>query len=169
MNNAADLFALFERLNIASETLEHLPVMTANDMGGIDRTQLEFPVKNIFAYDKKKNFYLITMHLDTPPLDLRKLSKQIGASGSLSFVRAEVLGEKLRVLPGSVTPFAIFYDTEKTVQPVLDARLQQAKTISAHPLTNDKTTTISTDDLNKLYAHTGHAPIWADMPVKALD
>tara|TARA_Y100001001_G_C8006501_1_gene308206 strand:- start:426 stop:929 length:504 start_codon:yes stop_codon:yes gene_type:complete len=166
MNNAQSLFDVFETLDIQSETIKHEAFFSA---GAIDEARLdqwEFPVKNVFLHDKGKQFYLITVRLDTPSIDLKELAKRVYAQGRFSFAKEEDLADKLRVRPGSVTPYAIIHDKDLCVRVILDARLKTSASISAHPLSNDQTTTISTEDLKKLYAHTGHEPIWIDIPVK---
>jgi Ala-tRNA(Pro) deacylase len=166
MNNAHAFFQLLDQLGIRSQTVEHEAVHTAEGLANRDLTQWEFPVKNILVEDKHKQLYLVTMHLLTPPLDLKELASRINATGRFSFAKPETLAATLRVLPGSVTPFAAFNDRERKVRLVLDGRLRHAATISAHPLVNTMTTTIAMGDLLKLFAHSGHEPVWCTLPVK---
>jgi Ala-tRNA(Pro) deacylase len=166
MNNAPAFFQLLDQLGIPSQTVEHEAVHTAEGLANRDLTQWEFPVKNIVVEDKQKQLYLVTMHLLTRPLDLKELASRVKATGRFSFAKPEALAAVLRVLPGSVTPFAAFNDRERKVRLVLDRRLRDAATISAHPLVNTMTTTIAVDDLLKLLAHSGHEPLWCALPVK---
>jgi Ala-tRNA(Pro) deacylase len=165
MNDYRAFFQLLEELGIASETVEHEAVLTAEGLAR-HAMQWEFPVKNIVVEDKGKQLYLVTMHLSTQPLDLKQLAKALGADGRFSFASPSTLAAALKVLPGSVTPFAVFNDRERKLHVILDERLREAKTISAHPLINTMTTTIATADLLKLFAHTGHRPHWRPMPLK---
>lgn len=167
MNDDRAFFKLLGELGIPSQTVGHEAVMTAEGLANRDIAQWEFPVKNIVVEDKDKQAYLITMHLLTPPLDLKELAKRVGAAGRFSFAKAETLAATLRVLPGSVTPFAVFNDRERRVRVVLDERLRKANTISAHPLVNTATTTIATADLLKLFAYSGHRALWCALPIKA--
>ncbi|MGA7327557.1 MAG: YbaK/EbsC family protein [Rhodomicrobium sp.] len=169
MNDHQAFFKLLETLGIASQTVVHEAVHTAEGLAHRDTGGWEFPVKNIVVEDKNKQLYLITMHLLTPPLDLKELAKGLGAAGRFSFARPQTLAQTLRVLPGSVTPFAIYNDKERKVQLVLDDRMRKAKTISAHPLVNTMTTTISMADFLKLIGLSGHRPIWCALPVKEGD
>jgi Ala-tRNA(Pro) deacylase len=166
MNGAPAFFQLLDQLGIPSQTVEHEAVHTAEGLARRDVTQWEFPVKNIVVEDKQKQLYLVTMHLLTPPLDLKALASRLNATGRFSFASPGTLAAVLGVLPGSVTPFAAFNDRERKARLVLDSRLQHAKTISAHPLVNTMTTTIATGDLLKLFAHSGHEPVWCALPVK---
>lgn len=166
MNDYGMFFRLLEELGIPSQTVEHEAVLTADGLAHCDTAQWEFPVKNIVVEDKHKTLFLVTMHLLTPPLDLKALAKEAGAAGRFSFASTETLGATLKVLPGSVTPFALFHDREKRVRLVLDGRLRAAKSISAHPLVNTMTTTIAMEGFSKLLAHSGHRPLWRPLPLK---
>jgi Ala-tRNA(Pro) deacylase len=166
MNNTQAFFQLLDQLGIPSQTVEHEAVLTAEGLANRDLTQWEFPVKNIVVEDKRKQVYLVTMHLLTPQLDLKQLASRLNASGRFSFASPETLAAALGVLPGSVTPFAAFNDRKRKVCLVLDSRLQDAATISAHPLVNTMTTTIAMGDLLKLFAYSGHEPVWCTLPVK---
>jgi Ala-tRNA(Pro) deacylase len=167
MNDDRAFFALLDELGIPSQTVQHEAVMTAEGLAAHDVTEWEFPVKNIVVEDKVKQLYLVTMHLLTPPLDLKELAKRIGATGRFSFASPETLGASLKVLPGSVTPFAAFNDRQRRVKVVLDERMRKAETVSAHPLVNTATTTMAMADLLKLFAHSGHRPHWCVLPLKA--
>ena len=166
MNNHQAFFQLLASLGITSQTVEHDAVLTAMGLAERDIGQWEFPVKNILVEDKSKQLYLVTMHLLTPPLDLKQLAKTIGADGRLSFASPETLGTALKVLPGSVTPFAVFNDPERKVRLILDKRMRDAETVSAHPLVNTMTTTVALAGLLKLLEHTGHRPYWCALPLK---
>ncbi len=168
MNNYRALFKLLDKLGIASKTVEHEAVLTAEGLAQRDTGEWEFPVKNIVVEDKSRQLYLVTMHLLTPPLDLKQLAKSIGADGRFSFASPETLGATLKVLPGSVTPFAVFNDCERKVRVILDNRMREAKTVSAHPLVNTMTTTIAMADLLKLFGHSGHRPRWHALPLKQI-
>jgi Ala-tRNA(Pro) deacylase len=168
MNNAQAFFQLLDQLGIPSQTVEHEAVLTAEGLANRDITQWEFPVKNIVVADKHKQLYLVTMHLLTPQLDLKELASRVKATGRFSFASPETLAAALGVLPGSVTPFAAFNDRERKVRFVLDGRIRQAATISAHPLVNTMTTTIAMADLLKLFAYSGHQPVWCALPVKGV-
>ncbi|KAF5843756.1 hypothetical protein DUNSADRAFT_8272 [Dunaliella salina] len=64
-------------------------------------------VKNIFAKDKKHRLYIMSA-LPTTKVDLNTMSARIGTGkGGLRFAPEELLGESLKVPPGSVTPLAI--------------------------------------------------------------
>ena len=166
MNNHSAFFELLDELGIASKTVEHEAVLTAEGLAQWDTGKWEFPVKNIVVADRSGQLYLVTMHLLTPSLDLKQLAKSIGADGRFSFASPETLAAALKVLPGSVTPFAVFNDVERKVRVILDSRMRTAETVSAHPLVNTMTTTIAMADLLKIFDHSGHRPHWCALPLK---
>ncbi len=167
MNDSHAFFALLDELGIASQTVEHEAVMTAEGLAAQHAAQWEFPVKNILVEDKVKQLYLVTMHLADTAARPQGACQADGAAGRFSFASAETLGATLGVLPGSVTPFAAFNDRQRRVNVVLDERMRKAETVSAHPLVNTATTTIAVADLLKLLAHSGHRPHWCALPLKA--
>ena len=91
-------------------------------------------MKNLFLRDKKKNFFLVSAAVDTEiKLKELKFAKQVG------FASSDALQEKLKLLPGSVTPFGLLNDTSSEVQFHLDPRVVapdedgSCPTVSFHP------------------------------------
>ena len=117
--------------------------------------------KNLFLKDKVGQFFLICAKSDTP-IRLNKLHPHLG-SKRLSFGKAEALLEKLGVTPGSVTLFSIINDTEQDVTLIIDQRLTEHDVVNFHPLLNDATTAISSDDMIKFATATGHNPVILDL------
>jgi Ala-tRNA(Pro) deacylase len=68
------------------------------------------------------------------------------------------MGERLGVLPGSVTPFAAINDTAGEVTVVLDRAMLDHDVLNFHPLVNTMTTSISKAGLIKFLIATGHEP-----------
>ena len=153
----ADLFALLDRLGLATETVEHPAVFTVEDSR---RLRGELPgghTKNLFLKDRKGRLFLVTA-LEGTTIDLKRLHVRIGAAGRLSFGSAEQLGEALGVAPGSVTPFAAMNDRDARVTVVLDEGLMAHGRVHAHPLVNTATTAIAPADLVAFLRATGHTP-----------
>jgi Ala-tRNA(Pro) deacylase len=159
----SDLLAYFQRLGIATETVEHAPVFTVAESRGIKASIPGGHSKNLFLKDRKDRLFLVVAR-DETRIDLKRLHETIGASGRLSFGSAELLREALGVEPGSVTPFAVVNDTAGRVAVVLDAALMACELVNFHPLVNSMTTTISRDDLVRFLAATGHEPRTLSLP-----
>lgn len=154
---ARRLFELLNRLGVQTVLASHPPVFTVEQSRGHRaRGAPGAQVKNLFLRNKKGEMWLVTA-LEHRALDLKALAKLLGA-GHLSFASVSRLRTHLGVEPGSVTPLAAMNDTDGLVQVVLDAGVVAGELVCCHPLTNDRTLTLKTEDLVRFLEHTGHAP-----------
>jgi Ala-tRNA(Pro) deacylase len=151
-----ELFALFDELAIKTTTIEHIPVFTVEDARKVHGDIKGGHCKNLFCKDEKGVLWLIVA-LEDATIDLKAAKDRIG-SRRLSFGRPELLMEILGVEPGSVTPFSLINDRTHRTNVVLDAAMMRLELLNFHPLKNDATTTISSDDLIKFIKATGHEP-----------
>ena len=152
-----DLFRLLDDLGISHETRHHAPVFTVEESEHVTAMIPGGHTKNLFLKDKKGNFFLIVAgnHARIP---LNRVHGLIGAQSRVSFGNAEKLMELLGVTPGSVNAFAPMNDHENRVSVIIDEPLLENDRINCHPLINDKTTTISREDLLRFLEHVGHTP-----------
>ena len=151
-----ELFAQFDVLEIAHKTYSHPPVFTVAEATALRGNLPGGHCKSLFLKDKKAGFWLAVM-LEERRTDLKRLAAQLGAP-RFSFGAATELLRLLGVRPGSVTPFALLNDVERVVTPVLDAGMLKQNPLNFHPLENDRTTAISSGDLLRLIAASGHVP-----------
>ena len=154
----AALFALFDRLGIATTTHEHEAVFTVAESRHVKETIPGGHTKNLFLKDKKGRLFLVVA-LGDAVIDLKRLHEVIGASGRLSFGSGELLEEVWGVKPGSVTPFGAIADTAGRVTVILDAAMMEHAVLNYHPLENTATTSIARDDLVAFLSATGHQPL----------
>ena len=152
-----DLFACLARLGIAQRTVAHPALFTVEQSQALRGQISGGHTKNLFLKDKKGALYLVTA-LEDAAIDLKSLHRLIGASGRLSFGRADEMRETLGVEPGAVTPFGAINDSAGRIAVVLDAALMRHDEINAHPLANTMTTTVARNDLLKFLRATGHEP-----------
>jgi Ala-tRNA(Pro) deacylase len=152
-----ELFAYLDRLGIAHQTVTHSPVFTVGEARELRGAVAGGHTKNLFLRDKKGAAYLVVAAEDAD-IELRSLHRLLGASGRFSFGSAELMGELLGVMPGSVTPFAVINDKDRRVTVVLDAAMMAHARLNFHPLVNTGTTTISREGLLKFLESTGHLP-----------
>jgi len=148
---SAKLFALFESLKIEYRNYPHEPVMTCAAM-----KDLEIPApltKSLFLKDKKGKFWLIAALQDTK-IELNTVAKVLNV-GSLRFADETLLMKYLGVKPGAVTIFGLINDTEKMVNPIIDAEILKGEKTSFHPLHNEATTVIASKDLIKFIEGVG--------------
>jgi Ala-tRNA(Pro) deacylase len=151
-----DLFALFDQLEIATNTVEHIPVFTVEDARLVHHNISGGHCKNLFCKDEKGVLWLIVA-LEDARIDLKAAKDRIG-SKRLTFGKPELLLEILGVEPGSVTPFGLINDKLARTNVILDEAMMGQEQLNFHPLKNDATTTISSDNLKKFIRATGHDP-----------
>ena len=163
MLDPQQLFARLDALGIAHRTVEHPPVFTVEEAKALRGDLPGHHIKNLFLRNKKEEMWLIVA-LEDRAVDLKRLGEVLGA-GKLSFGSPDRLRRTLGVEPGSVTPLALANDTGRVVRLALDRGLADGQPLNAHPLVNSMTTTLSLDDLQRLFAATGHEPRWLDFPL----
>lgn len=157
MSNAAtpeQLFAKLDAMGIRTSTVEHPPVFTVEEAKAHRGSVEGAHIKNLFLRNKKGAMWLVVAGEDLK-LDLKHLGQRIGA-GKVSFGSADRLMTYLGVIPGAVTPFSVLNDLEGKVRVVIDQAVVEAPSVNAHPLSNDKTTTIGTEDLLRFMRECGH-------------
>jgi len=149
-----DLFAYLDGLGIAHSTIWHEPMFTVEQSGTLKAGIPGAHTKNLFLKDAEAQLVLIAAEAHNQ-LKLNQLHKQIGTK-RLSFGPAQLMGEVLGVMPGSVTAFALMNDRSGRVRFLVDAVLAAAKTVNFHPLVNTGTTGIAQSDFRRFVEATGH-------------
>jgi len=152
----ASLLERLEEWGIGYRLHTHPPVFTVDEARVHTGDLPGGHCKNLFLKDKKDRLWLATV-LDARRVDLNALAKRLGA-GRLSFGKPPLLAEVLGVTPGSVTPLAVINDRERRVQVLLDRALMAHAEINCHPLTNDATVVMKSEDLRRFFRATGHEP-----------
>ena len=152
---ADDLFQFLDSLGIAHKTHGHEPVFTVAESAALRDAIPGGHTKNLFLKDKKDQYFLLTVE-ENATVDLKTVHTLVGGASKFSFGKPEKLMEYLGVIPGAVTAFGVFNDTEHNVTIVLDAELMKNDIINCHPLSNDATTSVARDDLIRFVEATGH-------------
>ena len=67
--------------------------------------------------------------------------------------------EYLGVIPGAVTALGAINDTGGNVKVIIDEELMKFDLINCHPLSNDATISIGSNDLLRFMEATGHEPL----------
>jgi Ala-tRNA(Pro) deacylase len=152
-----DLFAFLARLGIETVTVEHPPLFSVEESRHLRGEIPGTHTKNLFLVDRKDRLFLLSAD-ESAAIDLKQLHRKIGASGRLSFGKAEVMRAALGVEPGAVTPFAAMNDAGNRVTVVIDRALLARDPLNFHPLVNTRTTRIFAADLLRFLQAAGHAP-----------
>ena len=156
----AALFAKFDALDIAHKTHEHPPVFTVEESANIKAGLPGGHTKNLFLKDKSGALFLVCALADTQ-IPVNKLHKVLGCK-RLSFGKPDLLLDYLGVTPGSVTVFSVINDPDAKVRLVLDKALLAHDIVNFHPLKNDATTAISSNDLLKFVKAVHSEPLILD-------
>jgi|LakMenEpi03Aug12_release.lakeMendotaPanAssembly.Ray.scaffolds.fasta_scaffold141078_2 Ala-tRNA(Pro) deacylase len=161
-----DLTRELSDLGIETVTLSHQPLMTVEDANTQRHNLHGAHSKNLFLKDKFNKLWMITA-LDDTVIDLKIAAKQLGAH-KFSFAKPAEMLEVLGITPGSVSPFALINDKAPLVTFVLEQRMLQYSHQNFHPLRNDRTVTIATDDFLKFIKHINHDPIMLEIESAAV-
>jgi Ala-tRNA(Pro) deacylase len=148
------LLNILNTLSIPHITYHHEPVFTVEQALQLASTIPGASCKNLFLKDSKNRFYLVVAVHDTV-INLKKLSKYVHAP-ELRFANADLLKHYLGVEPGSVTPFGLIHDQDHAVTVFLDSNLFTHADVGFHPLINNATTVISSENLKKFIAACGN-------------
>ncbi len=159
-----DLFDRLDRLGIRTTTVEHPPLFTVADSQALRGEIAGGHTKNLFLKDRKDAYFLLTVG-EEAEIDLKRIHHVIGASGKVSFGKAEMLMELLGVEPGAVTAFGVINDDACRVRVFFDEELMGHDVINAHPLVNTATVSIARDDLLRFVRDTGHEPTIARLRI----
>lgn len=162
MTQSDELLAYLEKNGIEVQTFEHPPVHTVEESKALRGAIPGLHTKNLFLRDGKKNYFLFVTDEDAA-INLKQLAKTIGAKGGLSFGSPDALLEMLAIRPGAVSVLAVVNDKERKVKLVLDGRLSSATAINCHPLSNERTTSLSPDAFRKFLAVTDREAIYVDV------
>ncbi len=155
------LFEELDRLQISYEIHSHPPLHTVEESQALRGEISGGHCKNLFLKDKKGELWLVVC-LEDAQINMKTLNGKIG-SARLSFGRPELLFEILGVTPGSVSPFALINDGEIRVNVILDQKMMAHDKLNYHPLTNEQTLTIQSENLSVFIKACGHHPLIVDI------
>lgn len=157
------LLKLFKDNQLDFRLHNHESVFTVGECDHLHQTIPGAHSKNLFVKDKKKSFILISI-LEHKRVNLKALSKMLGKSG-LSFGNADELFEKLKLTPGSVTPYALINDSQKVIDFILDKDFLQSEVVNFHPLRNDMTIEMPLKHFLEFFKIINHVPNIVEIPV----
>ena len=155
------LLAFLAEIGVAAATYEHEPVRTVVEAKAATAHVPASHCKNLFLRDRAGQRWLVVLP-EERVLDLGALASLLDVR-RLSFASPGELEERLGVLPGAVTPFAVVNDPGKRVRVVLDRELLARPALKFHPLVNTATTVVSPDGLLRFLGETGHPPLLVDL------
>ena len=159
------LIQKFRELGIAFEVFEHEAVKTVAESKKVEKLFLSSAnggghIKNLFLRDAKKKNILLVASQDTK-IDLKMIANLINCK-RLSFGSSDRLFDELGVRPGAVTPFSMITGVKNSVELFMQSKLRGCKLLYAHPLVNDRTVSISIENLTKFMKEIGVRINWVN-------
>ena len=145
MNGDPHVYQTLEKLNIAFEYIEHPPAPTIEIAKQYWHGHDAQHCKNLFFRNHKGNrHYLVILDCEQN-LAIHDIEKRL-KQGKLTFASEQRMQKYLGLIPGSVSPVGLIYDTTKNVHVFLDINLKKSKRISFHPNLNTASLIISFED-----------------------
>lgn len=143
-----DIYKILKDLEIDYQKYDHPAVFTAEDASkhyvGMDAGEC----KNLFLRNQKGDVHFLVIVESTKRIDLKRLGELLDVK-KLSFASAERMMKYLGVMPGSVSPFGLINDLEKTVTVIIDNDLLKYEKLAFHPNINTATLVIATEDFRR--------------------
>ena len=150
------VFAACDALGIRTTTYDHPAVFTMAESDFLHSVIPGTHCRSLLLTNKTGQIWLVSA-ADATTVDLKYLSDTL-QTPRFSFAKPERMTELLHVTPGSLTPFAVLFDTDRVVHVIVDKYLTTQAECVFHPLLNTQSTVIATTDLVRFLEHTGHAP-----------
>ncbi|MEQ8334923.1 prolyl-tRNA synthetase associated domain-containing protein [Nisaea sp.] len=156
-----ELLAHLDGLGLGYDLHRHPPLFTVEDSKALRGELTGGHCKNLFLRDRKGKMWLVVT-LEDRPIDLKQLGAALGGA-RLSFGSPDRLMKYLGVIPGAVSPFALFNDAERQVTVVLDKEMLTFDPLNYHPLSNDMTIAVSPGSLLAFLRNLGYEPDILDL------
>lgn len=139
---------------ISYNEIEHPPLFSCDDWERYGLPDLPgVDTKNLFLNDENKKLYLLTTECGKR-VRINDIRKFLGLK-KLSFGKDDDMKRTLRVNPGAVTSFGLYFDQKKEITFLLDQDIYRADYIQLHPCRNDKTIIVNNKDYIKFFKNIG--------------
>ena len=153
-----ELLAVLKELHIELPTIEHEEKHTVVEANK-ELERFGTPcvgTKNMFLKSKKDELVMVTA-IHTTKTDIKQIQQMTGTK-SLRFAPEELLSETLKVVQGSVTPFALVNNLDKrNITVLLDKNLKDSPIpFVLHPCRNDKSCLVVWEQLTQFMDKIGY-------------
>ncbi|WP_193172310.1 prolyl-tRNA synthetase associated domain-containing protein [Nisaea nitritireducens] len=160
-----ELLAHLDGLGLGYDLHRHPPLFTVEDSKALRGELPGGHCKNLFLRDRKGKMWLVVT-LEDRPIDLKQLGTALGGA-RLSFGSPDRLMKHLGIVPGAVSPYALFNDVGREVKVVLDKEMLTFDPLNYHPLSNEMTIAVSPDSLVAFLRNLGYEPEILDLAALA--
>ena len=153
--NKNEIYDYLNKKNIKYEVTNHKAVYTMEELSNIYVPYPEENAKNLFLKDdKKKIYYLITVK-GNKRVDLKEFRNK-NNTRPLSFASSNDLFNKMKLTPGSVTPFGLLNNVDKDIIYFVDRYFFDNNIIGVHPNDNTATIWLNPNDLIEIIKEHGN-------------
>lgn len=157
------ILKLLTEFEIPYQLFEHVPLRTVADSKKVEELFLSKNegaghIKNLYLRDTKKRNILLVTEQDCD-IDFKLLPPLLNTK-RLSFGSNERLFQNLGVRPGAVTPLSMITGVNNSVTLFVQSKLRNCAILYLHPLVNDRTISISINDLEKFIKNIGSEINW---------
>lgn len=161
--NKQQIYYMLDQNGYNYFSVDHPAVFTIEEMEQCHLPYMEYVAKNLFLRDDKKQHYYLVVMTHDKSADLKKLRDVIG-SRKLSFASEVDLAIKLDLIKGSVTPFGILNDDDRSVEVIIDNDIMNNEKVGVHPNTNEASVWLSPMDMVKIVEDHGNKIKFIDIP-----
>lgn len=152
--DAAETLRVLDSLSIPYRYYNHDLARTMADCEGIGADVGAKHFKNLFLTDRKKSVFVLLLLCPEKEFRTADISKQLGTS-RLSFTTPEQMMEHLGLMPGSVTPMALYRESAAKVRVAVDRDILSMDVVCAHPCTAEASVALQLSDLLRFLSHFG--------------
>ena len=165
MSHKQEVLSRLSTLGVAFEHYEHAAAHTMADCLALPYAAPDVAFcKNILLCNRTKTDYYLYVTPPEKPFRTADVSKALGVS-RLSFAPAEDLPRLLGLESGSLSPFALWFDPEKTIRLVIDEDVRAEGRIAFHPCDNTATVIFRQEDFwSQVLPQLGHKPTFLKTP-----
>lgn len=150
-----NLLQLLKSLGIDYRRYDHPAVFSCEESEKLCPKMDGAHTKQLLMKAKGKDIYVLAIVMHNKRVNTKALAKDFGAQ-SFSFVQPEKLKDMLGVTPGSVTPFGLISDKDRTINVIVDEDAWNVSKFCFHPLVNTATLEIDHEGFEAFLKHTGH-------------
>ncbi|MGE0814106.1 MAG: prolyl-tRNA synthetase associated domain-containing protein [Vicinamibacterales bacterium] len=146
-------------LGIAFERHDHPAVATVAEAEAHWRGIEALHARNLFLRNQKGTRHFLVVLAIARRGDLKAIGDHFGER-KLGFASPERLLARLGLTPGSVSPFGLINDPDRTVEVAIDVAIREAPRVAFHPNINTATLVLAGADFQRFLASVGHPVHW---------
>lgn len=149
------ILELLPTLGITYEKFDHPAVFSCEESERLCPPMPGISTKQLFLKEQKGDRIFLIIVTHEKKVDMKALSVVLG-SNRLEFGKSDLMMELLGVMPGSVTPFGLLFDTNHRIEVFVDEDAWNVGIFQFHPLVNTATLIIDKTGFEKWLNYINH-------------